>query len=373
MLDWVRGPADSAAGTRLCMSISSACARKFFSLFVIAFAPEGQGSKAVVFLGIDIGGTKRVVVVGDHTGRPLMHIRRPMENSGDWKADLGHLIDDGRQLLDDWKKKTGEELVGIGASVPGPADPVRGILLNPPNLPSWHNAPVGPALREAFGVDVRIENDANAAALAEHAHGAGQGCDDLVYLTMSTGVGAGVIADGRLLTGAFGGAGEAGHMRVEYPGLPCCCGLAGCLEAYVGGNAWRDRLQAVVPDGSEVLARAGGVRADVGPETAVAAARAGDDFACREFDRWLDYLARGIALLVMTLEPERIVLGTIATAAGRELCFDPLQEKVRAAIWPLQSERLSIVPSTLGDELPQRAGLAVAVSGTPMADASASD
>lgn len=337
------------------------------------FAPEGlslgrgTGSAIqMVFLGIDIGGTKRVVVVGDPTGKPLLHIRRPMENSGDWRADLDRVIDDGRSLLADWEAKTGEVLAGVGVSVPGPADAVRGLLLNPPNLPSWHNAPIGPALREAFGVEVRIDNDANAAALAEHAHGAGRGVADMVYLTMSTGVGAGVIADGRLLKGAYGGAGEAGHLPVEFPGIACRCGLYGCLEAYVGGNAWRSRLCEIVPEGSDVLSRAGGDRDAIRPEHLVAAAREGDAFARGEFDRWLDFLARGIVPLVMAFEPERIVLGTIATAAGQSLCFDPLHERLTAALWPHQAERLSIVPAELGEELPQRAGLAVALSGTRM-------
>jgi glucokinase len=322
----------------------------------------------MVFLGIDIGGTKRVVVVGDHTGKPLIHIRRPMENSGDWRADLDRLVDDARTLLGDWEAKTGEILAGVGASVPGPADAARGILLNPPNLPSWHNAPIGAALREAFEVDVRIENDANAAALAEHAFGAGRGVQDMVYLTMSTGVGAGLIADGQLLKGAYGGAGEAGHVPVEFPGIACRCGLHGCLEAYVGGHAWQARLREVVPEGSDVFARAGGDRNAIRPEHLVSAAREGDRFACEEFERWLDYLARGIVPLVMALEPERIVLGTIATAAGQSLCFDPLRERVAATLWPHQAERLSIVPAELGDELPQRAGLAVALSGTRMDD-----
>lgn len=322
----------------------------------------------MVFLGIDIGGTKRVVVVGDHTGQPLVHIRRPMEDSGDWRADLDCLIEDARSLLADWEAKTGEVLARVGASVPGPADAARGIVLNPPNLPSWHNAAIGAALQEAFGVEVRIDNDANAAALAEHAHGAGQGVENLLYLTMSTGVGAGVIADGKLLTGAFGGAGEAGHIPVEFPGAACRCGLHGCLEAYVGGHAWRSRLREIVPEGSDVLSRAGGDRGAILPEHLVASARSGDAFACREFDRWLDYLARGIVPWVMAFEPERIILGTIATAAGRSLCFDPLEVRVAAALWPHQAERLSIVPAALGQALPQWAGLAVALSGTPMDD-----
>lgn len=324
----------------------------------------------MVFLGIDIGGTKRVVVVGNHDGKPLIHRRRPMENSGDWRADLDALIEDGRRLLAEWEKQTGEGLAAVGASVPGPVDTERGILLNPPNLPSWHQAPIGAVLREAFGVEVRIENDANAAALAEHAYGAGRGVKDMVYLTMSTGVGAGVIANGKLLKGAFGGAGEAGHLRVEFPGIRCRCGLDGCLEAYVGGRAWRSRLREVVPDDSDVMKRAKGDREAIRPEHLVSAARAGDAFAVREFGRWLDYLARGIVSLVMTLDPERFVLGTIATAAGKTLCFDPLHERVTAALWSHQAERLSIVPSGLGEELPLCAGLAVALSGT-RTDASA--
>lgn len=291
-----------------------------------------------------------------------------MENSGDWREDLACLIEDGRTLLAEWEKKTGQRLAAVGASVPGPADTVRGVLLNPPNLASWHNAAIGPALREAFGVEVRIENDANASALAEWSHGAGQGTQDMIYLTMSTGVGAGVIAGGRLWRGTHGWAGEIGHLPVEYPGVECRCGLTGCLEAYVGGNAWRSRLREVVPSGSDVLLRAGGDREAIRPEHLVSAAREGDDFACGEFERWLDYLARGIVSLVMMFDPERIVLGTIATAAGRSLCFDPLSERVKAGLWPRQAELLSIVPGALGEELPQRAGLAVALSTYPVED-----
>lgn len=325
----------------------------------------------MAFLGIDIGGTKRVIVIGDPKGRPLAQLRRPMEQSGDWRADLATLVEDIRRLL----AETGSgspgqplQLERIGISVPGPVDAERGILLNPPNLPDWHDVAIGKALREAFpefgNLEIRVENDANAAVLAEHAAGAGRGVEDLVYLTMSTGVGAGILSGGRLLRGAFGGAGEAGHLPIEWPGRACRCGLRGCLEAYVGGHAWGVRLREVVPDSSQVLARAGGDRQAVRPEHLVAAARAGDAFALEEFGRWLDHLARGIRHLVMLFEPERIVLGTIATAAGESLCFEPLRRRVARVVWPRQAERLSIVPAELGAELPQRAGLAVALAGT---------
>lgn len=323
----------------------------------------------MAFLGIDIGGTKLVIVVADHTGEPIVHIRRPMAQSGDWRSDLEALIADARVLLERARAQGAGPLEAIGASVPGPADPKRGLLINPPNLLGWSDVPIGAALRSAFDVPALIENDANAAALAESHFGAGQGVRDLLYLTMSTGVGGGLISDGRLIRGAFGGAGEVGHMPIEHPGQACACGLTGCLEAYVGGNAWRDRLQQIVPEQSRVLALAEGDRRQVGPEALIRAAREGDAFATAELDRWLDWLARGLVPLVMALDPERIVLGTIAVAAGRALCFDPLRERVVRRLWPHQAERLEIVPAALGDALPQRAGLAVALHGTPMEDA----
>jgi glucokinase len=166
--------------------------------------------------------------------------------------------------------------------------------------------------------------------------------------------------NGRLHRGAFGAAGEVGHAPIEHPGIPCACGLSGCLEAYCGGNAWQAQLRERTPLTSDVLARAG-ERSAIRPEHLVEAARAGDAFALEEFSRWLDYLARGLAQLVMTLEPEKIVLGTIAVAAGEELCFAPLRARLASALWPRQRDRISVVPAALGAELPLRAGLAVAL------------
>ncbi|MHA7837148.1 MAG: ROK family protein [bacterium] len=315
-------------------------------------------------LGIDVGGTKLAMAVGGRDGAPTHRMRRAIALTGDWRRDLEVLTDDARRLLEEATKAGASPLERIGVSVPGPLDREAGLLLNPPNLPGWSEVPVGSVLEAAFGVETRVENDANAAALAEWHFGAGRlQRDSLVYLTMSTGVGGGLVLGGRLHRGAHGGAGELGHAAVELPGIVCACGLQGCLEAYVGGNAWRDRLRRVTPDESDVLARAGGAKESIRPEHLVEAARTGDAFALREMSRWLDYLSRGLATLVMTLEPEVIVLGTIAVAAGEELCFAPLRERVAARLWPHQAARLSIVPAALGEDLPYRAGLAVALEG----------
>jgi len=181
---------------------------------------------------------------------------------------------------------------------------------------------------------------------------------------MSTGIGGGLILDGRLYRGAFGGAGELGHVPIEFPGEECACGRGGCLEAYCGGNAWQARLRRETPDTSDVMRRAGSRQA-IRPEHLIASAHGGDLFALEELTRWVSLLGRGLVQTVMTLEPERIVLGTIAVAAGESLCFEPLREQLSSALWPHQRGRIEIVPALLGDEMPQYAGLAVALGDEP--------
>ena len=149
-------------------------------------------------------------------------------------------------------------------------------------------------------------------------------------------------------------------MPVEWQGERCGCGLRGCLEAYVGGANWTRRLREKTPGTSRVAALAGG-RDRAKPEHVVAAAREGDSFALGELDRFNDYLARGIVALVFVLAPEVVVLGTIAVAAGEELCLEPVRERVRRNVWPVFSEGLRIVPAELGDRLPDYAGLVVAL------------
>jgi len=326
----------------------------------------------MAFLGIDIGGTKVAMAVSAADGRPVERLHRPIALSGDWRRDLEGLQQDARALLAEPGSLRLGGLERIGVSVPGPFERETGLLLDPPNLPGWSRVPIGAALAEAFGVEVRVENDANAAALAEWQLGAGRHyTDSLAYLTMSTGVGGGLILAGRLHRGARGGAGEIGHLPIAFPGMPCACGLSGCLEAYVGGNAWSARLRRSTPADSEVLARADGRREAIRPEHLVEAARAGDAFAGEELSRWIDHLARGIGSLVMLIEPEVIVLGTIAVAAGEALCFEPLRDRVASRLWRHQAERLEIVPAALGSDLPYRAGLAVALAADASADSAA--
>jgi glucokinase len=319
-------------------------------------APGGKG--ALLLLGIDIGGTKTVLALGDATGQVRARLRRSTEPSGDAGRDLARLAEDARRLV----VEAGVALSGVaavGVSLPGPLDLDAGLVLNPPNLPGWHRAPVRDALGAALGRPVHLENDANAAALAEWRWGAGRGTQHLVYLSMSTGVGGGLVLGGRLHRGVASSAGEVGHMPLVWDGEPCACGLRGCLEAYVGGAAWTRRLARVTPEASRVAVLAGGA-SNARPEHVVEAAREGDAFAVAELARYNDHLSRALVQLTFVLAPEIFVLGTIPSAAGEALCLGPVRERVRAHTWGFLGEGLRIEPSALGARLPECAGLVVA-------------
>lgn len=308
---------------------------------------------------MDIGGTKIAVGVGDRAGAIRARRRRPTEPTGKPADDLARIADDVRAALAEAGLAV-TDVAAVGVTAPGPLDPERGVVLLPPNLPGWRDVPISAVLHDALGVPVFLENDANAAALAEWHFGAGRGFRHLVYLTMSTGVGGGLILDGRIYRGVLGSAGEIGHMPVEWEGEPCPCGQRGCLEAYTGGASWTRRLRARAPEDGRVAQLAGG-REHVTPVELVQAAREGDGYARAELTRWCDYVARGITAVVMALAPEVVVLGTIAVAAGETLAFAPIREQVASHVWPHLARELRIVPAALGKDLPYLAGLSVAL------------
>jgi glucokinase len=312
-------------------------------------------------LGIDIGGTKLALALGDREGRILARRRRATAPTGDPNRDVEAIVADARALLDE-AGFAASDLAMVGLSAPGPLDRAQGRVLGPPNLPGWHDVPLGRLVGEALRAPVHLENDADAAALAEWKFGAGRGRRDLVYLTMSTGVGGGLILDGALHRGAGDRAGEVGHLPVVWDGEACACGLRGCLEAYVGGRAWTRRLRETAPESSGAVRLAGG-RAKLLPEHVVAAAGHGDPFACAEMQRYVDYLARGIVALAFVLAPQLVVLGTIPTAAGENLCLAPLRRAVSAHLWPAIASDLEILPAALGEEGPYLAGLSAARQG----------
>ncbi len=297
-------------------------------------------------LGIDVGGTKSAASLLTCDGEIIDRESGPTP-AAEGASVLVHFLGDLSQTVLS-RQPEQMDLKGIGISVGAPADAERGVAFSAPNLPGWGDSgfPLAERLKQQIGVSlpVALENDADATALAEHRFGAGKGARNMAFITVGTGVGAGLIADGGLLRGAFGAGGEVGHIPVEPEGRPCTCGLRGCLEAYSSG-----------PSLVRLAIERGFVGSPTGPAV-IAAARSGDPAALAAVQTAGRMLGRGIATLVMLLNPEVIVLGTLAVHAG-DLLMPEIEREVTARTWPRLRQSLRIVPAALGDRAQDLAAL----------------
>ena len=318
-------------------------------------------------VGIDIGGTKLATVVADSTGHILSKVRKPT------LAERGPEY--ALQLLFAMVRET-VELAGleqsaisaIGVSCGGPLDTKTGVVYSPPNLPGWDALPLKAKLESEFRVPVTIENDANASALAEYRFGGGRGYNALLYMTMSTGIGGGIVIDGQIYHGANDTAGEIGHQILLPHGPPCGCGKRGCLEALCSGPAIARRAQAAIRKQletgetatTELLKLAEGRIETVKSEHVLAAARTGDTLALQLVDETAYYMGWGIANLVNILNPDIILLGTIAIAAG-DLLLNPIRKTVAKFAMTRPAEAVKIEPAQLGEALGDLAAIALIV------------
>lgn len=305
------------------------------------------------WLGVDLGGTKIAVSLWEE--EPAGSGARRLEASR-WEtlpdgpdANIERMVSEARRMLGSHLGGRGR-LAGVGVSGGGPLDPIQGTILSIPNLKGWVDVPLARLLSEALGAPARLENDANASALAEWLYGAGRGARNLAFLTCSTGIGAGLILDGRLYRGATFLAGEAGHQVIVPDGLPCGCGNRGCLEAYASGSGMARRLAALRASDPALPSTAREV---------VERARSGHRFSLSFLEETAEYLAMGLANLIFCINPDRIVLGTIAVGAG-DLLLRPLRASLGRRVWPPLLRGLEVVPAALGAELGDRAALAVA-------------
>ena len=241
----------------------------------------------------------------------------------------------------------------IGISAPGPLDPFKGVVLSSPNLPGWDNLPLRDIVSGRFEVPVCVGNDANLAALGEHRFGAGRGYDDMIYMTISTGIGGGIIAGGRLFLGHKGLAGEIGHTVLQPNGPQCGCGNRGCLEALASGTAIGHQAQTLAASGRApaILAAAQGDATQVSAQSVGLAAAQGDKVALRLLRQAGRHIGIAIANLMHLFNPQCFVLGGGVTQAG-ELLFKPIRRTAQRNVQvPQYAEGVEIVPAALGDDV----------------------
>jgi glucokinase len=299
-------------------------------------------------LAADIGGTSMRAAVVSEGGEVVARRRAPtLPERG--IADAAERL---AMLLAEALREADVSVVGLGVSTAGPLDPATGTYRHPPNLEGWHGGTMWPVLEQLLAVPVIFGHDATLAAVAETRFGAGRGLRDLLYITVSTGIGGGIVANGAPVTGAQGGAGEVGHVIVAPGGRACGAGCAGCLEGVAAGPAIADdarqRLTAVGAE-STLRAVAGGGDALTAADV-FAAAAAGDALARDVIGLAIGRLGTGLAGLLATLDPALVVLGGgvgMALAAYAE----ELQAAVRAVALPRYAGGAPIAFTTLGDDV----------------------
>lgn len=317
-----------------------------------------------MLLGFDIGGTKCAVVTGNETGSDTLAItsRVMLDTQGsayEMIEKLFRTADDQLQQQD----LSIKEVSGIGISCGGPLNSKKGLILSPPNLPGWDNIPIVSMCEQKFGIKTILQNDANAGAVAEWKYGAGAGYNNVIFLTFGTGMGSGLILDGRLYSGTNDLAGEVGHLRLAEMG-PVGFGKAGSFEGFCSGGGIAQLAQVKVREQLQMGRKVSFCNnlADLPSLTAksVAIAADGGDELARDIYRTCGfYLGRGLSLLIDILNPEIIVLGSIYGRSGH-LLRQSMNEVIQAEALQDSAEHCKIVEAGLGEAIGDYAALSLA-------------
>jgi glucokinase len=314
-----------------------------------------------IYLGLDIGGTKCSVVVGDSSFTIRKKISFDTNTARGWQTILGEFRKHIRSLTDEYR---GSNLRRIGISCGGPLDSKKGIIYSPPNLPGWDKVPITRIFSDEFGVETALQNDANACALAEWLMGAGKGTSNMIFLTMGTGMGGGLILNGKLYSGTNDLGGEVGHIRLANTG-PVGFGKAGSFEGFCSGGGIAQLAKSIVSvklKNNQVVdfCPSQDMIDSIDTRMVANAANSGDAVAMEIINISAEHLGQALSTLIDILNPERIVIGSIY--ARNEMLFKPIIEKVlhKEAI-PASLEVCEIVPAELGDSIGDYAALCVAI------------
>ena len=300
------------------------------------------------YFGLDIGGTKCALAIGNEDGEILSSEEFPTSSFVTPRA----VLDEYLRRMERWMDGS---FKGIGISVGGPLDSRKGLILSPPNLPGWDEVPIVDYLERRTGLPVRLENDANACALAEFRFGNGRGFDNVIFLTFGTGMGAGLILDGKLYRGRNDLAGEAGHIRLRDEG-PMGYGKRGSFEGFCSGGGIKRLAESYVREHPETTLD----KEDLSAKAICIAAEQGNPEALALTCLVAEQLGYALSLLTDLLNPDAIIIGSIYTRS-ESLFRDKALEVMERECLPQAFRNVRLLPSKLGDSLGLKAALAVAV------------
>jgi len=298
-----------------------------------------------IFVGVDIGGTKIAAGLVDANGEISSQTRVAMVSNSSADDGLNAVLSAIAQVL----PQHSDGISGIGICAPGPLDPITGIILNPPNVPCWRNFPLAESVQKVHRVTVKVDNDANAAALAEARWGAGRGYRNVFYATIGTGIGTGIVVDGHVYHGRTGAAGEGGHMSIDYRGPLCGCGKPGCIEVLASGTAIARRAREHVAAGhkSSMLELAGGDARAINGEIVRKAFDGGDALAREILIETAEMIALWLGNIVDLLDPDVIVIGGGAAVLLKTF-FDDIRNRIPKLTVNPRSSEVPIVHARYG-------------------------
>ena len=300
-------------------------------------------------IGVDIGGTNVKIALVDKKGEIKHPKTVPTRAEMGYEYTIGNITQCIKDLMVEAKITTGD-IEGIGFGFPGQIDCDKGVVRILPNIPGWIDVPIAEIMQKEFNVPVKVDNDVRCMALAELNYGAGAGCKNLICITVGTGIGSGIVINGKLVRGASNAAGEIGHIKMEmHNGLLCGCGDTGCFEAYVSGPSIVAMAKEYVKGGKSAKFREiAGSTSAITPAIVCQAAQEGDVVAKKIFERMGEYLGIGLSSVVNLLNPERIVIGGGVAEAG-DILFEPLKSTLKHRAMPIQGEAVEVVPAQLGN------------------------
>lgn len=300
-------------------------------------------------LGIDLGATKILTGIVGRDGTLLGQSRLPTPVNDSCKV-LNRMVESAHELVQVCGVRE-EEITGIAIAAPGPLAFPAGVVRDSPNL-GWEQVQLKQEMSQRFGRPVTIEKDTNMAVLGEYYYGRYCNCEELLYITVSTGIGAGIITSGKLYRGKIGGAGELGHMVIESNGAQCKCGRQGCLEALASGSAISRQLDELLKQGhGQGILACSDAGQRPGPRELGLAARQGDQEARSIIARVVEYLGIGITNMANVLNPEVVILGGGVMLGLKDLLLQPVQDYVYQHAFALNRDKLVIDCTDLGDDV----------------------
>lgn len=302
-------------------------------------------------VGVDVGGTKIATGLVNSQAQVIARTLLPTPSDENVEIVLGQIYHSIEQMLDN-SSVASQDIVGIGVVTPGPLDPRTGVLFHAPNIPAFKNVPIRKAVQARFGLPTLVDNDANAAGLAEALFGAGIGYQHVLYVTVSTGIGTGVIIGQEIYHGTRGLAAEGGHVTINYQGPFCACGRRGCIEAYASGTALARRAQqrlSQTQTASKIMDLVAGDLEHVTPVVIAQAAQQGDELAAELIRETGEYLGIWLGGMINLLDPDIIIIGGGLSSIGELLFQSVRQTTLQSTLNPF-AEAIPIVPAKLRND-----------------------